>query len=153
MAEPSIISADEPDPRAAAIGAKLLEDGFTLVFDAETGALEEANEAAIFQLELSEDGLSQYHFTNLCDDGGEDASDLWFAVLSGGKARWHGWLVAALSMDRHAMDCIAAITQIAGASKVVLHASPAAEAAAPVAAGPALRPPAVGSTRWPITWA
>ncbi|ETX15873.1 methyl-accepting chemotaxis protein [Roseivivax halodurans JCM 10272] len=112
------------DMAARALGAALLETGLTLTFDAETGALVHANEAAIFLLEISEDAFGDHTFDALCRADGSGAPDLWSALRSGSVRRWRGTLVATLSSSEHPVDFIAACSDSEGGTgHVILHAT------------------------------
>ena len=118
----------QPDPPSSApnyaqiLGQRLLEQGLLLVFDAASGALQHANEAAIFLLEMSEDGLSEYDFQALCDVDGEEASDLWFELVAGARPEWKGSLKAVLSGTGTPVNFIAALGGEDGdEQQVILH--------------------------------
>ncbi|ETX29347.1 PAS domain-containing protein [Roseivivax isoporae] len=122
------------DSLARALGAALLSDGPTLIFDAATGALSSANEAALFLLELCEDGLSHYRFETLCAVDGADAETLWSEVRDGLRIRWQGTLTAVLSGDAHAVEIVAARLADEGKpARVAVHATPGRRASGPAA--------------------
>lgn len=122
IAEPTV-----PAPNyGAAIGEKLLEDGYLLVFDADTGQLCHANQSAVFLLEMSEDGLSAYDFASLyASDAGspEEVADVWMELVAGARSRWTGGLKSVLSMMDQSMAFVASLIEQDGvAQQVVLYA-------------------------------
>lgn len=111
------------DDLATRIGQRLLENGLLLQFDAETGQLACANDAAVFLLELSEDALADYWFDGLVRVDEIETGLLWEEVLAGTRGRWRGRMAATLSGTEHPVEVLATRFSDAGAQRVVLHAS------------------------------
>lgn len=113
-----------PEPGyAALIGERLLAEGFLLAFDAGTGRLAHANSAAVFQLELSEDALSDVAFEQVFDLSPEEAADTWSELVVGARGRWTGDLKATLSGTTTTVELVAALSgSDGGAEQVVIHA-------------------------------
>ena len=121
-------SAFGPDPYAEALGAALIKDGLFLVFDAETGQLQEASPEAINLLEVSEDGLSNYTFSELCRATEEDLDLLWTSLEADGGRSWPGALVGVLSMTENAMKLRAVPVSVKNCNRIAVLAEPAAAA-------------------------
>ena len=123
MAEPQETSVDASVDYARAIGARLIEDGLLLAFDANTAQLKHANSGAIFLLEMSEDGLDAYTFQGLCAPaGGEDAADLWFELVAGARPTFNGAIASVLSGTSTEVSVTATlIGEDSDAPQVVLH--------------------------------
>lgn len=105
---------------ARTLGEQLLQQGYLLPFDPESGALVHANDQTIFLLELSEDGLSAYDFQTICDTDGESASDLWFELVAGARAEWTGSIKAILSGTCTPMRFMSALAGPDGGPQQVL---------------------------------
>ncbi|MDG4648411.1 PAS domain-containing protein [Roseibacterium sp. SDUM158017] len=125
---------------AALLGGKLLENGLLLEFSAETGCLLSANEAALFLLELSQDGLSDHGFESLLSGDGLDAGALWQELVAGARSSFRGAAVGVLSQSSFPVDILAGVVmEDGGAARIAVHGrqiDTAAAEAAP-ATGPA----------------
>ncbi|MEM9342713.1 MAG: PAS domain-containing methyl-accepting chemotaxis protein, partial [Pseudomonadota bacterium] len=120
--DPAPEAAEPQAPDAAsAIGAVLLADGMTLVFDGELGTLKRASEDAVFLLEMAEDSVTSHLFDDLLTS---DAAN-WDSLASGAVSRFTGTLRSTLSQSEHPFDFIAACaTGTDGEPEVVLLATP-----------------------------
>lgn len=115
------------------LGTKLLSKDVVLVFDAETGMLVSASDAALSQLGLDLDNPIQPAFTEMVQADGESPDMLWSQILAGGDAAWSGTVVGALGLQ---IDAAVTSALIKGEeSFVLLHSATAASAAASPSAG------------------
>ncbi|MEM7521311.1 MAG: PAS domain-containing protein [Pseudomonadota bacterium] len=106
----------------AALGAALMQDGWTLVFDGQTRQLKSANGPAVFALEVSEDGLSEHSFDTLVQaDGGADA--LWAEVSAGAVSRAPMTFTGTLSMMALPVAALFAVADN-DTSDIFIHATP-----------------------------
>jgi methyl-accepting chemotaxis protein len=127
---------------AARLGERLLENGLLLQFSA-TGTLMGANEAAVFLMELSEDGLQNYEFTGILSGDGLDPFSLWDEVASGVRASWKGSVQGVLSSTSYPVDFIATpFTDADGEARVAVHGRQIEQSDAMVDAPPASGPAA-----------
>ena len=127
MPDTSIPFPPQAEDYAASIGQRMLETGFLLVFDAADGRLAVANQAAIFQLELSDDRLSDHGFDDLCLPSDQPAALLWAALSSGAVEGWTGQIRAILSGTCLDVQVMATLSDRADRGpQVVLLAHPAA---------------------------
>lgn len=110
----------------AALGAALRQSGWMLVFDGATGALKEANEPAIFALELSEDSLGDCNFEGLVTTAEGSAADVWAQIGAGVLTSWSGSLRASLSMSDLPVTVLSACTGT-DENDIVLHAKQVVE--------------------------
>jgi len=123
------------------LGERLLEAGLLLQFSS-TGTLSKANEAAIFLMELSEDGLENYDFAGLVSGTGLDPASLWEEISSGIRGSWKGAVQGALSNTAYPMDFIATpFADSDGETRIAVHGrqveTASSEPATPTASGPA----------------
>lgn len=133
-----------PDPLACALGAALINTGLYLVFDADTGALQSANEDAIFLLEMSEDSLNSVMFTDICGSEDQPADMLWAEILGGLPVRGKTNLKASLSMEEHPVDILALVAPSEEGTRVALYAQVQEQAPATVEETSSGHPDSIG---------
>jgi methyl-accepting chemotaxis protein len=142
MAQAKKIEAGDRDDVAALLGARLLENGIVLEFSGTTAQLATANDAAIFLLELSEDGLSDNGFDTLVSGDDLDVAVLWDELTSGARGAWQGAVTGALSQSRYPVSFLAVPVHVDGAlDRVVVHGRQLEIAADPAPEGGAASGP------------
>src|SRR6056297_2065110 len=121
----------------APLAQALLEERLVLAFDAGTGVLDYANEAARAALFLPEELPPELDFQAMAAADGEGAADLWWNVVSGACTRWTGQLA---SPEGARVDVsVTLATQEEGPVRRILLAAEPREAGAPPPM-PELRP-------------
>ena len=132
---------------AALLGGILLDEGQVLTFDGDSGQLVEANGQAIDALEMAEDGLAMYAFSDIVGAADfPDVADLWLSIRSGGTRWFEGTLRAVLSGTATAALIFAAEVAGPDATRVTIVAIPSS--AAPVSGGGA--PPSAEAPAGPV---
>jgi len=80
------------------VAAKLLANDPLLLFDAASGSMINASEAALFALGLDLSLPLQPTFAEVMTNSGEDVESLWAALVGGEMRQWSGVLTGALDL-------------------------------------------------------
>ncbi len=118
-------------PPLAGAAAALLADDILLAFDAESGALCEASQAARARLGIEPADEGAPTFADIVAPAGEEGADLWWEASSGARTSWNGTLLVPGGAPIEAVFRAALQGKDPGPGRLVVAALPRPEAPPP----------------------